>query len=289
MPDKVLYKYIRKAFAAGRVIPFFGAGASVGARLPTGRELTNQLGDLCGLAKEERGDLAKVAQYFAAVIGRKMLRASLHEIFDARYEPLAIHRYVAQQKQRPILVVTTNYDDLIEQAFREAGHPFDLVIHSTDNDRLLWWPHPDSDDAAEEAPIEVMPNKLDIDLETRSAIYKMHGAVDREDAERDQYVISEDDYIDFLARMTKNRAVPAIFAERFRDDHFLFLGYGLYDWNLRVVLNRISRSDDVMSWAIQDGPNDVEQKLWEKRGVLIYDLKIEEFAEKLAGGYDDGD
>ena len=38
--------------------------------------------------------------------------------------------------------------------------------------------------------------------------------------------------------MTKNKAIPAIFAEPFQTRHFLFLGYGLNDWNLRVVLYR---------------------------------------------------
>lgn len=69
---------------------------------------------------------------------------------------------------------------------------------------------------------------------------------------------------------------------------FLFLGYGLSDWNLRVVLNHVARSD-LMSWAVQDGPKDVERELWRKGGVRICDLKIEKIVEKLASGYADAD
>lgn len=116
-------------------------------------------------------------------------------------------------------------------------------------DQLLWWPY------GATQPIKVTPNKLDLDLNERTVIYKMHGAVDRKQPERDSYVITEDDYIDFLARMTKNKAVPAIFAELFQRRHFLFLGYGLNDSNLRVVLNRIEkdlrRPKGITSWAIQ--------------------------------------
>ena len=103
--------------------------------------------------------------------------------------------------------------------------------------------------------------------------------------ESDQYVITEDDYIDFLTRMTKKKAVPAIFAEPFQTRHFLFLGYSLSDWNLRVVLNRIEkdlrRRKGIKSWAIQYKPSRLEQRFWQERGVEVYDMTIEEFVTKL--------
>ncbi len=113
----------------------------------------------------------------------------------------------------------------------------------------------------------------------------MHGAVDRREPGRDQYVITEDDYIEFLARMTKNKAIPAIFAEPFQTRPFLFLGYGLYDWNLRVVLNRIEkdlrRRKGIRSWAIQYKVKPLEQRFWQERGVEVYDMAIEEFVQEL--------
>jgi hypothetical protein len=114
----------------------------------------------------------------------------------------------------------------------------------------------------------------------------MHGAVDRQDPGRDQYVITEDDYIDFLARMTKNKAIPSIFAEPFQTRHFLFLGYGLRDWNLRVVLNRIEkdmrRPSGTTSWAIQNGPSPLEKRFWQEHKVEVYDVMIEDFVKELA-------
>jgi hypothetical protein len=118
-----------------------------------------------------------------------------------------------------------------------------------------------------------------------TVIYKMHGAMDRRQPRRGQYVITEDDYIDFLARMTKNKAIPAIFAEPFQTRPFLFLGYGLYDWNLRVVLNRIEkdlrRSRDIRSWAIQRNANALEKRFWQERGVEVYEQTIDAFVERL--------
>ena len=113
----------------------------------------------------------------------------------------------------------------------------------------------------------------------------MHGAVDRKLASRDQYVITEDDYIDFLARMTKNKAIPAIFAEAFQTRHFLFLGYSLRDWNLRVILHRIWGEQKLSwrSWAIQRQPSRIEQEFWSRRGVEILDLLLEDYVAGLCG------
>src|SRR5207245_3517114 len=128
------------------------------------------------------------------------------------------------------------------------------------------------------------------DLEAVTVIYKMHGAVDRTRPERGQYVITEDDYIDFLARLTNATAIPTIFAEPFQTRPFLFLGYGLRDWNLRVVLNRIEkearRPGEIMSWAIQKDPSSWEQRLWSKKDVNVYDLTIEEFVKEMRGALD---
>ena len=114
----------------------------------------------------------------------------------------------------------------------------------------------------------------------------MHGAVDRRAGNRDQFVITEDDYIDFLTRMTKNKAIPAIFAEPFQRRHFLFFGYSLRDWNLRVVLNSVDRElrrpRDVRSWAIQLEPSPLERRFWQERGVNVYDMAIDEFLQKFA-------
>src|SRR5207249_934281 len=152
-------------------------------------------------------------------------------------------------------------------AFKAQGRAFDVVIHTTNQemgDLLLWWPH------GATQPEKVNPNKLDIDLKSVTVIYKMHGAVDRAEPGRDQYVITEDDYIDFLARMIKRKAIPAIFAEPFQTRHFLFLGYSLADWNLRVVLNRIEkdlrRPKSIKSWAIRYQARPMEQRFWQERG-----------------------
>jgi SIR2-like protein len=291
------YGLIREVLCSGRVIPFVGSGASLGGRqidsawmkgrveyLPTAVELASHLAKMIAFPDDELPDLSKVAQYYDVVGGRQQLEQELHRIFNGDYPITSLHTFLAgvSISSSPLLIVTTNYDDLIERALNSKGCVYDVVTHTTNpdmGDRLLWLEHGADD------PREVNANKLDIDLEKVTVVYKMHGTVDRRKSTRGQYVITENDYIDFLTRMTKNKAIPSIFAEPFQTRPFLFLGYGLYDWNLRVVLNRIEkdlrRRKGIKSWAIQHRPKALEQRFWQERGVEVYNMTIEDFITQI--------
>jgi hypothetical protein len=181
----------------------------------------------------------------------------------------------------------------MEQSLIEAGRVYDLVVHVTDRKdqdaSVLWWEH------GKPQPKAVPPNELEIDLTKRTVLYKMHGSVDKL-TKRDSYVITEDDYVDFLSRMTDRKAVPMRFMRHFRERQFLFLGYGLNDWNLRVILKNLratlppgetetaddeNKEDDPPSWAIQFAPSDLERALWGNRKVNIYDRDINYFVRRL--------
>jgi hypothetical protein len=49
----------------------------------------------------------------------------------------------------PQVIVVTNYDTLVEQAFDLIRKPHDLVIHPADRkdiaNSILWWPHGESE------------------------------------------------------------------------------------------------------------------------------------------------
>lgn len=312
MSQEPPYGVIADALNGSRVVPFLGAGVNLGGqpadgtRLPSGYELSRRLAKKTSFpaeAEADLGDLLKVASYYVEASGRRNLLRELHTIFNQDYAPCKIHEYLAEIA-RPLLIVTTNYDDLTERAFRAQGRPFDLVVHPTQRSDLaasvLWWKH------GEREPVPEDPNKLPMNerLKTTTVIYKMHGTVVRpwhrggeptvEDdgsGRDDSYVITEEDYIDFLHRMTQRVAVPTQFMDYFSSRQFLFLGYGLRDWNLRVVLknlnsvlNSFDREEDAdPSWAIQGNPSILEKKLWERRRVDIYDQDINEFVDKLRG------
>src|SRR5262249_28460273 len=148
--------------------------------------------------EHDLADLAKVASYFAEIVARRHLCQRLTELFDQDLEPCSIHTYLATI-DTPLLIVTTNYDELTERAFAKAGRPYDLVVHPTDRKELaasvFWWRH------GADKPEPVEPNSLQIDLAATTVIYKMHGSVDRRLHQWESYVVTEDDYVDFLARL----------------------------------------------------------------------------------------
>jgi len=278
------YEGIWNIFKTGEIIPFIGAGASLSSvanpqipQVPSGRELGEELARTANFpSSEPTRDLPKVAQYYIDALTRPLLRAQLHKRFEPKFPLLSLHQFLAKVPAN-LLIITTNYDDLIERAFQAVSRAYHLVVHPTDNKdwaaSVIHWKPNDPN------PEFVSSKKLHFDLTEASVIYKMHGNVDRLDAHRDSFVITEDDYADFIVRVAKENAIPSLFAEPLKTRPLLYLGYSLSDWNFRVILRRIKQ--DQKSWAIQKGPTLVEQFLWEKRHVDIFDMTIDEFVEKI--------
>ena len=282
------YELIRDGLKRGRVIPFIGSGASLVGRppgeewncpqcsfLPKASELANYLDHRSGFPSIEPPELSRVAQYFDGVAGRGGLNDELHDVFAKGYKPSSLHYYLADFDN--LLIVTTNYDDLLERAFREKGRAFCVVVYKTGNPAFLVW------ESSASKPREFLANELDLPVGHIPIIYKMHGAADAEDPDRDSYVITEDDYVEFLARMASMTAIPAVFARPFQRSHFLFLGYGLKDWNLRVILYKIWKdwARRYASWAIQHQAQPLERVFWSRRDLTIYEMSIDDLLKKL--------
>ncbi|MEW5721296.1 MAG: SIR2 family protein, partial [Chloroflexota bacterium] len=219
------YGEIADLLKKGQIVPFLGAGVNFGARapgatwseattefLPSGAELSRYLASKANFPSQDPHDLcdlAKVSSYYSEMLGRRRLRERLSQLFCRPFEVCAIHAYLAEIAARaPLLIVTTNYDNLTEFAFNQAGRAFDRVIHPTDRKEVeasvLWWKYGATE------PVAVEPNRLFVDLKTTTVIYKMHGTADCALNKWDSYVITEDDYVDFLSRMTSQTAVPAL-------------------------------------------------------------------------------
>jgi hypothetical protein len=73
-------------------------------------------------------------------------------------------------------------------------------------------------------------------------------------------------------------------AAKLRRSHFLFLAYGVADWNLRVFLRRIWGDDRVeyRSWAVQPKPSKLERDFWRHRNVELVDRTVDDYVAELA-------
>ena len=121
-------------------------------------------------------------------------------------------------------------------------------------------------------------------------LFKMHGWVQRRSSDGDDdVIITEDDYVDFMA--TSGGVVDPYFpparSPRRTRRRFLFLGYSLYDWNFRVFLRflalrrALSSHDKKRHFAIQRHPDELEVELWQGRNVSVYDGDLSEFCTHL--------
>ena len=66
--------------------------------------------------------------------------------------------------------------------------------------------------AGRRAAVDRAARKLDegLDLDSRTTIFKIHGAVDRVSSDNDSFVITEDDYINFFGKTDPWNQIPAI-------------------------------------------------------------------------------
>jgi len=294
-------RMIALAFAYGEVVPFLGAGVNLSGRpkgqpwepgksLPSGAELSQWLAERSGYPLPDADNLVRVAQYQATMQGGGPLYKRLREIFNADYTPTKLHEFLARLPKtlenafgtaRFQLIVTTNYDDLLERAFVAAKQPFDLFTYIAYGESIGKFVHTRPDGKSR---VITAPKKFtEPILEQRPAIMKIHGAVDRLDVTRDSYVITEDHYLDFLKRTEIATFVPLSLVPSLQSSHFLFLGYSLRDWNLRVILQRIWEQQEHgwSSWAVQHRTTPLDQRFWIKRGVDIQVVDLLAYVEAL--------
>jgi hypothetical protein len=289
----------------GRVVPFLGAGANLCGRppnvawpdhhrsyLPSGSELSAHLAKEFNFPGDP--DLARVSQFVALTTGTGGLFGSLHDVFDHDYPPTSLHQLLAEfpsllrakgYPPRFQLIVSTNYDDVLERAFRTAGEPYDLVTYISEGETRGKFLH--SDPGGNTRMIDIPNQYRELSLERRTIILKIHGAINRTvaDGEGDSYVITEDHYIDYLTRTDLANLIPVTLTAKLRKSHFLFLGYGLRDWNLRVILHRIAGEQrlNYQSWAIQRHPTTLDEKFWGRRDVDILDIDLARYIAAVRG------
>jgi DNA-binding SARP family transcriptional activator len=267
---------------AGRLVPVLGTEVA---------ELAGRLAERFEFPADESAELTRVAQYVALTKGPGPLYDELNELLAATAAPTSIHRFFAalpplfRERGSPHhLVVTTSYDLALEQAFLDAGEEFDVVSYLASGRHRGKFCHLSPDG---EARVIEVPNRYatELDLERRTVILKLHGGIDRAPERAwESFVVTEDDYIRYLAQGDLVRAVPVSLAARLRRSHFLFLGYGLRDWNLRVVLNRLwgSESIDYHSWAVTAKARPLERAFWRSRDVDLLEAPLEEYVDSLA-------
>lgn len=315
--DEFPFGLVGEWLADGEIVPFIGAGASaVGieseAAPPDANGLADELVDTmrAKLPDTASGELAKVAQYFARTAhDRPTLYQFLRKRFETQLEntdPGAVASTLAKapRRDKPLFLITTNYDSLIERAFRKAGREICVI---TQNMR-------DLKNGASAVHL-ILPNgdvseegSIEFDWADRARfkpdcvfLLKMHGSVHVKAPMADDVIITEDDYVDFMVNAggSSNSPFfppPSLTAE-YKQRPFLFLGYSLSDWNFRAFLRMLARRNALVGgsddgerrhYAIQREPDPLEVELWKYRNVRLFSGDLGAFCAQVEAEWNGG-
>lgn len=296
-PDELHYETVTRFLVdQGTVVPLLGPQVCGG--LPDAEEIAADLAQRFGL---DAGflELPRVAQHVYVSSGRPDLLRTLRQILAQHTDANPLHRFLARFPQeieqlglppRYQMIITTNYDDTLERAFDEENEPYDLAIYMSTGEDRGHFVHCPFDRDPEVITVPNRYGKFPMDdfgeLE-RTVIVKIHGSVPALTGSygpKDNYVITEDNYIDYLSTSPIESLVPVQILGKLAESHCLFLGYTTRDWYLRVFLKRIWRGEPLgsKSWAILRDPDPLEKDFWSQLGVDSYAAPLEEYVEELS-------
>jgi hypothetical protein len=293
IPEHPRYWRIAELLVKGEIVPFFGPGAS---GLGTDEE-DSEVEDVFALAKllaqegrfpekeppHAQRDIWRVASYWARE-GRKDLDAYLERLFRRRSTPGPLHRLLARNNP-PLLLITTNFDASLEQALEEEPEQdYHLVVSRGYNVRYRKSRSADFDEIEAKNLGLLLPEEEMV----RPLIYKMSGGLDKDSP----FCITEEDHVTFLGI---GNPIPPALCNMIRGKRFLFLGYGLQDWNFRVMLRTLHTSFGTSmenAWAIQwRVDSDAERNLWQSYRLKCFaladlNMNYAGFAERLKEAVD---
>lgn len=260
-------------------------------------------------------DLARICQHAQSTDFR--LQFHLHEIFShTGCKPTLLHEKLALLARRAAgpckpVFITTNYDVMMERALGAAGVPFDILYYNEPPPGDPTWLHhwrdahlhfaPLADGAARPAPfakhatpVTDVTRYMDLPVdpapgqgEGRVILVKIHGTVSPLRYQLSSFVISSADYIRFLRRVPADNLLPVALQDRLTQNQFLFLGYGLGDWNIMAICQNLwvkRPSQHYESWAFQYRPSEPERQRWQAESagkIKLFDQDLTAFAQAV--------
>lgn len=236
---------IRNAISNNKIIFFVGSGVSKNSGYPLWNEFVERFAK--GIyTKENRPkhiDLLKIPQYYYNSRGSKEYTDVVNDVFNVNASPNDIHQKILDFT--PQHIITTNYDDLIEEASENRGLFYSTVAKDED-----------------------LPYTLDSKM-----IIKMHG-----DLKNRNIVLKEDDYLSYE---TNFRLIANYIRALLSTHVVIFVGYSLQDSNFNLIFQSVK---DILTKNFQpayflstDNFDMIEFDYYKNRGInVIYQSQIED-------------
>jgi hypothetical protein len=200
--------------------PFIGAGACAGT-LPLGSDISCDWADKYNYPLSDKWDLARVSQFMAVdqddMFPKENIQRQFKEIAPPDFARSDEAHALLADLNLPIYI-TTNYDSFMYLALknRERDPKRELC-------RWNRFVEMEESSVFGSGYVPTSANPL---------VFHLHGHYDLPQS----LVLTEDDYLDFLVRLSSDQALlPPAIRTALAGTSLLFIGYSLSDWNFRVL------------------------------------------------------
>lgn len=244
-------RIIQNSSRNNKLVAFVGAGVSANSGVPMWKNIIDKIKKKTDISNEEN-DYLKIAQYYYNSRDKKEYYEFLESELNIDSKPNEIHDKLLELN--PYHIITTNYDELIEQQANIKGMFYDVVSKDSD---LPYTPN----------------NKM---------IIKMHG-----DFKNRNIVFKEDDYLSY----SQNFKLIETYIKSLLSTHtILFVGYSLSDPDIQYIFQWVK---DILGNDLprpyflkidKDNEFDVnEYQYYKNKGIniLYYSKLDEELRKKL--------
>lgn len=244
-------KELRKAIERNNLVVFIGAGISKNSDIPTWSELIKCFAEKleydncknCNCRKPDcpipcckyrynfsQDEYLKIPQYFFNEDSFNYYEV-IKKVLDVEAKPNIINEFIIDLY--PKHIITTNFDRLIENTKRPNSMMYKVIVKDED----------------------LLTPQI-----SNNYIIKMHGDIN----DSESIVLKESDYLDYQ----KKHILIETFIKSLLIDHtFLFIGYSLNDYNLKLIINWIeslakeynARENRSKNYIIQPDINNIEK------------------------------
>lgn len=246
--------YIRKYHERNKIVFFVGAGISVMSGVPSWSDL------ILGMAKEigytfpltgegddkkaiiSSDEYLKVPQMYKEIKNETAYLGFVKKHLGKEASINDVHRMIMDVN--PYHIITTNYDELLENAADETGRIYSVI---------------NSDSKVASA-------------QTQRYILKIHG-----DFKADKFVLKEEDYLNYEEDY---KLINALMKSIMATNLVIFLGYGLRDYNIKLIYNWVKQvqkntliSPVFINTGGKESISDTEIQYFEHMQIKVVDAK----------------
>ena len=251
----------------GNAMLFLGAGASLGATSPEGKEIPNTKELTISLSNKFLGGedadqpLSVVAELAISETDLTSVQQHIYELFRD-VAPTSHHHLIPTFRWSAI--ATTNYDLIIEQVYQEATKSLQTLV-----------------------PFYKDTDRVDSKLRTTNSVpyMKLHGCISRHGDHSIPLILTIDQYVTHRKNRKKLFERVTHYASEYP---LVFIGHSIQDPDVRQILLELVEEDidRPRYYIVVPDASDRQQRFWESKKISAIKGTIRQFLESMDNSLD---